>query len=107
MAGRRRRPTFSILVPLFLIFFAVPYLFDIAYCEELDSISLSQAALIDGEEVDPQQGESPSASLDLAITRDASEPPPWPSARHSRPEACSVRSPITSISASRAPPLAR
>ncbi len=52
-----RGPTFYILLPLFLVFFAVPYLFDLAFCEELYTTPLSQAALIDAEKVDPYDGD--------------------------------------------------
>src|SRR5438309_10798951 len=37
---------------LFLIFFALPYLVDVAYCEDLTPSHFAQAVLGDGEEVD-------------------------------------------------------
>ncbi len=56
MTRRYHGPAYYLFLPFFLIFFAVPYLFDVAYCEELYGTPLSQAALIDGEKVDPYEG---------------------------------------------------
>ena len=72
------KPQFYIFLPLFLIFFAVPYLFDLAFCEELYATPLSQAALIDAEKVDPKigldDGSSSLTSFDWAATEEMSEP---------------------------------
>jgi len=70
-----RWPQFYIFLLLFLIFFAVPYLFDLAFCEELYATPLSQAALIDAEKVDRDDGSSSLTSLDWAAMEDMSGPP--------------------------------
>jgi hypothetical protein len=70
-----RRPQFYLFLPLFLIFFAVPYVFDLVFCEELYATPLSQAALIDAEKVDPDDGSSSFTSLDSTATEKMSEPP--------------------------------
>jgi hypothetical protein len=59
---------FYLFLPLFLIFFAVPYLFDIVYCEELYGTPLSQAALIDGEKVDPHKDPPSSQVVNLEVS---------------------------------------
>lgn len=105
MKIRSRGPGFYIFLPLFLIFFAVPYLFDLAFCEELYTTQLSQAALIDAEKVDPHGGEFSSTCLDCAATGDPSAPPtPTCFAPHSPLEGCSVRAPIPVLLTSRPPP---
>lgn len=58
-----RGPGFYFFLPLFLVFFALPYLFDIVFCEDLYTTQLSQAALIDAEKVDPY-------SIELSPTLD-------------------------------------
>ncbi len=63
-----RGPGFYLFLPLFLIFFALPYLFDIVFCEDLYATQLSQAALIDAEIVDPHTGDVPSTALDCTPT---------------------------------------
>lgn len=63
--------------PFFFIFFAIPYLFDLAYCEELYGTPLSQASLIDGEKVEPFGEESSSRSLD-SVTANADSDPTRP-----------------------------
>ena len=67
-----RGPQFYIFLPLFFIFFAVPYLFDLAFCEELSTTPLSQAALIDAEKFDPDDGSSSLSVLDSAATEEMS-----------------------------------
>ncbi len=67
-----RGPQFYLFLPLFVIFFAVPYLFDLAFCEELSTTPLSQAALIDAEKVDPDDGSSSLSFLDSAATEEMS-----------------------------------
>lgn len=47
-----------LVFPLLLIFFAVPYLIDLAYCNEIYHTDVSQSALIDGESVDPCDDET-------------------------------------------------
>jgi hypothetical protein len=59
---------FYIFLPFFLIVFAVPYLFDLAFCEELYATPLSQAAFIDGELVEPYESEFSSSGLDSTET---------------------------------------
>lgn len=66
------RLQFYLFLPLFLIFFAVPYLFDLAFCEELYVTPLSQAALIDAEKVDPDGGSSSLSFPDSAATEEIS-----------------------------------
>jgi hypothetical protein len=100
-----RRPAFYIFLPLFLIFFAVPYLFDLAFCEELYATPLSQAALIDAEKVDPSEGESSSASLDDTTECDVTVPsPPTCFASHFSFEGCSFTVAIPVLLTSRPPP---
>ena len=70
-----RRPQFYLFLPLFVIFFAVPYLFDLAFCEELYVTQLSQAALIDAEKVDPDDGSASLTSVDWAATEEINGPP--------------------------------
>lgn len=68
--NRRYRGLEFYLLSFLLIFFAVPYLFDVAYCEELyGGTPPSQAALIDGEKVEPYDGHGFFPSLDCAIGR--------------------------------------
>lgn len=55
-----------IVIPWFLLFFG-PYLFDLAYCEELSDTPVSHAALIAGES-DVSEGEG-SWPFDVALTR--------------------------------------
>ncbi len=57
-------PGFYLFLPLFLVFFALPYLFDIVFCEDLYTTQLSQAALIDAEQVEPHVKGVTSTSLD-------------------------------------------
>lgn len=40
---------------LWLLFVALPYLVDVAYCEDLSPSHFAQAVLGDGEEVDPSE----------------------------------------------------
>ena len=100
-----RGPAFYIFLPLFLVFFAVPYLFDLAFCEELYATPLSQAALIDAEKVDPSEGESSSASLDDSTACAVTVPPPPTSftSHFSFPD-CSFRQAIPVLLTSRPPP---
>jgi hypothetical protein len=101
-----RGPTFYILLPLFLVFFAVPYLFDLAFCEELYTTPLSQAALIDAEKVDPYDGDSSWISLDSATTGAVSAlPTPTCSAAHASLQGCMVSIPIPILLTSRPPPV--
>lgn len=100
-----RGPSFYIFLPLFLIFFAVPYLFDVAFCEDLYSTPLSQAALIDGEKVDPYEGESSGNSLNYIATDDVSASSTSKCfAPHSSSESYSVRALIPVLLTSRPPP---
>jgi hypothetical protein len=96
---------FYIFLPLFVIFFAVPYLFDLAFCEELSNTPLSQAALIDAEKVDPDDGSSPLSFLDAAATEEMSG---LPTAENfvlsSFLTSCGFRSPIPHLLTSRPPP---
>ena len=100
-----RGPAFYIFLPLFFIFFAVPYLFDLAFCEELYATPLSQAALIDAEKVDPSDGKSSSTSLDdtteckVTVAR-----PPTCFASHVSFEGSSFTVPIPVSLTSRPPP---
>ena len=101
-----RGPAFYIFLPLFFVFFAVPYLFDLAFCEELYATPLSQAALIDAEKVDPSEGESSSASLDDSIVDDVTVPrPPTCVASHFSFTGCCFREAIPVLLTSRPPPL--
>ena len=99
------RPQFYLFLPLFLIFFAVPYLFDLAFCEELYATPLSQAALIDAEKVDPDDGSCSLTSLDSAATEEMSE---LPTAEHFVQDSfltgCSFRSRIPLLPTTRPPP---
>ena len=61
---------FSIVLSFLLVCFAVPYFCDVAFCEELDGTPPSQAALIDGETIDPWEGDTLFASLDWGTTGD-------------------------------------
>jgi hypothetical protein len=101
-----RGPSFYyIFLPLFLIFFAVPYLFDLAFCEELYATPLSQAALIDAEKVDPSDRESFSTSLDYATESDVTvASPPTCFAWHLSFEGSSFTVPIPVSLTSRPPP---
>lgn len=100
-----RGPAFYIFLPLFFVFFAVPYLFDLAFCEELYATPLSQAALIDAEKVDPSEGESSCPSLDYATEYDVTVPrPPTCVASRFSFEGCSVTVPIPVLLTSRPPP---
>ncbi len=96
---------FYIFLPLFLIFFAVPYLFDLAFFEELYATPLSQAALIDAEKVDPDDGSSSVTFLDWAISEDVCGPL---TAEYfvldSSLTECGFRSPIPLLLTSRPPP---
>jgi len=66
-----RGPQFYRFLPFFLIFFAVPYLFDLVYCEDLSAPPLLLAMLVDGEEVDPSEAsEGPFSSNDQATSVD-------------------------------------
>lgn len=70
MKIRSREPAFYLFfLPIFLIFFATPYLFDLVFCEELYATQLSQAALIDAEKLE-SDGKSSCASLESANTDD-------------------------------------
>lgn len=100
-----RGPSFYIFFPLFLVFFALPYLFDLAFCEELYATPLSQAALIDAEKVDPYDGESSWTSLDCARTGEVSVPPtPTSFVPHSSLARGRFRAPIPVLLTSRPPP---
>jgi hypothetical protein len=100
-----RGPAFYICLPLFLIFFAVPYLFDLAFCEELYTTPLSQAALIDAEKVDPYDGESSWNSLDCVTTGAVSAPLTSTCfASYASLEASSFGVPIPVLLTSRPPP---
>ena len=100
-----RRPQFYIFLPLFLIFFAVPYLFDLGFCEELYATPLSQAALIDAEKVDSDAGIFSLTSLDWAVMTEMSGPP---TAEYyvldSLLTECGFRSPIVLPLTARPPP---
>lgn len=100
--NRASRVQAFILVAFFLI--AGPYLFDIAYCEELASLPVSQGVLIDGENVDPNEEGASGASVDFAITRDGNDLSPSSFERRSCVDPCQFRTPILSMGASRAPP---
>lgn len=104
MKTRSRGPGYYF--PLFLIFFAVPYLFDLAFCEELYATQASRAALVDGEKVDPYEGGGSSwTSLDCAPRGDLGASPTPPCfAPHSSEQACSFRAPIPGLLTSRPPP---
>lgn len=94
-----------VLLPFLLIFFAVPYLFDIAYCEDLYGTPLSQAALIDGEKVDSSEGKSSWTSLDCGRMADVSVPPaPKSFAPPSSLDVCHIRASIPVLLTSRPPP---
>lgn len=100
-----RGPAFYIFLPLFFVFFAVPYLFDLAFCEELYATPLSQAALIDAEKVDPSEGESSSASLDDSTVGDVTvRRPPTCVASHLSCEGSGFTVPIPVLLTSRPPP---
>ena len=99
------RPVLYIVGPLFLVFFAIPYLFDLAYCEELYGTPLSQASLIDGETVEPFGEESSSRSLNLATAKagpDPAAPTGFVSALLF--QACNLRSGLSIVPISRPPP---
>jgi hypothetical protein len=70
-----RGPQFYILLPFLLIVFAVPYLFDVAYCEDLYGTPLSQAALVDGEKVDPSEAKISWTFFECGRTADVRVPP--------------------------------
>ncbi|MEO7864199.1 MAG: hypothetical protein ABIU05_27955 [Nitrospirales bacterium] len=100
-----RRPQFYLFLPLFLIFFAVPYVFDLVFCEELYATPLSQAALIDAEKVDPDDGTVSLSSLDLAATEEMSElPTAEPLVQVSFLTSGGFKSPIPLLLTSRPPP---
>lgn len=100
-----RGPQFYILLPLFVIFFAVPYLFDLAFCEELSNTPLSQAGLIDAEKVVPDDGTSSLSFLDSAATEEMSGLPTAEYfALNSFLTRCGFRSPIPLLLTSRPPP---
>jgi hypothetical protein len=87
------------------VFFAVPYLFDVVYCEELYGTPLSQAALIDGEKVDPQEDPPSSHVFDLeaGLQRDRylADPVALPlSLKYGR-----ARMPVPPLLAARPPPV--
>ena len=48
--------------------FSIPYLFDLAYCEDLYGTPFSQPSLIDSEKVEPFGEEASSSSMDPALT---------------------------------------
>jgi hypothetical protein len=100
-----RRSQFYLFLPLFLIFFAIPYLFDLAFCEELYATPLSQAALLDAEKVDPDDGSCSSTFLDLAATEEMNESPTVEQfVQDDRLTGCSRRSPVPLLLTSRPPP---
>ena len=98
-------PALYIVGPLFLVFFAIPYLFDLAYCEELYGTPLSQASLSDGEQVEPFGEESSSRSLD-PVTAKAGPDPARPTGSVSTLlfQACNPRSGLPIVPVSRPPP---
>jgi hypothetical protein len=101
-----QRSQFYIFLSVFLIGCGVPYLLDVAFCEELYGTPFLQVALIDGETVDPCEGDTVSTSLDGWTTGDLRlSPISFSLASQLSLEACSFRFPSLSISASRAPPL--
>jgi hypothetical protein len=61
-------PILYIVAHVFLIFFSIPYLFDLAYCEDRYGTPFSQASLIDREKVEPFGEEASSSSMDPALT---------------------------------------
>lgn len=99
-----RGPRFYLFLPL-VIFFAVPFLFDLAFCEELYVTPLSQAALPDAEKVDPNDGSSSLVFLDSAATEELSG---LPSSEYFVLDPfltrCGFRSPIPLLLHSRPPP---
>ncbi len=106
MTTRRHGPAFYILLPFFLFFFAVPYLFDLAYCEELYGTPLSQAALIEGEKVDPHEQQNLHRALDTATGPTVNVAPTR--TRVPPPHALHVSSPRASVPVlliSRPPPM--
>jgi hypothetical protein len=66
-------PIFYLLAPFLFIFFVVPYIFDVAYCEDLYGTPLSQAALIDGEKVDPYEAGLSVTSFDFVAASNIRE----------------------------------
>jgi hypothetical protein len=95
------------VAPFLLIFLAIPYLFDLAYCEELYSTPLSQASLIDGEKVEPSGEESSSPSFDSALEESAKVSTTSSSfAPALFFEGCSFRSGFSIVLTSRPPPAA-
>ena len=99
----------SILLSLVLLGFAIPYVCDVGFCEEVGGTRSLQVALIDGEPLDPsEEGDTLFASLDGGTTADlrlvlSSRGFTIPLAFHTR---C-VKCPSLPTSGSRPPPLAR
>jgi hypothetical protein len=103
----RMKPSFLALSFL-LAWLALPYLFDIAICEELYGASPLQATLTDGETVDSCEGDTLSVSLHWARTTDLGVPPLSQGFFGDFSfETGRVSCPSLPISASRAPPITR
>ena len=101
-----RGPQFYLFLPLFVIFFAIPYLFDLAFCEELYATPLSHASLIDAEKVEPDDKSSSLSFLDSAATEEMTGRPIAESFVLDRFLArCGFRSPIPLLLTSRPPPV--
>jgi hypothetical protein len=63
------------LVVLTIIFFGIPYLVDVAYCEDLTPAHFAQNFVFDGEEVDPSDDQACFVTLDHPIGVLAEIPP--------------------------------
>jgi hypothetical protein len=103
---RMKRP--FLVLSFLLAWVALPYLFDVAVCEELYDAPPLQATLTDGETVDSTEGDTLSASLDCVRTSNLRLPSISQGffGRLSF-ETCRVSCPNLPISASRAPPAIR
>lgn len=97
---------FSIVLSFLLVCFAVPYICDVASCEELYGTPHSQAALVDGETIDPGEEDTVFASLDWGMTGDL-RPAPITRSLAIPPSfrTCSVRCPSLPTSGPRPPPV--
>lgn len=98
-----RSSTLRLFLPLFLIFFAIPYLFDLVFYEELYATQLPQAALIDAEKLESDGKYC--AGFDGVTTGNTAVLPAGPSfISHCSLKGCGSKASISALLTSRPPP---